>query len=63
MDNNTLLLIINIIVSTIIPVCSNLIQTIIQLCLKRIRKSSCLGGSIETYDPEKSKKEIKSNIV
>lgn len=74
MDNNTILLIINLIISTLIPIISNFIQTIIQLCLKRVRRSSCLGSSFETYDPEKSmrrspsdsqsrEKEIKPNIV
>ena len=50
METNSILLIINLILSVVVPVISNIAQTMLNNC--KIKRSSCCGGDIETYSPE-----------
>lgn len=52
MDTNDILLIINLVLTVIIPVIANIAQLIIMNC--KIKKSDCCGAHIETYAPQKT---------
>ena len=50
MDTNDILLIINLVLTVIIPVIANIAQLIIMNC--KIKRSDCCGAHIETYQPK-----------
>lgn len=60
MNTNDILLIINLVLTVIVPVMANIIQSIISNC--KIKRSDCCGAHIENYDPRLKKNKSDDNL-